>query len=89
MDYQNKIKEIIYNNSEYFPFEWIRSFKMRNKSLPLADEEEKEYKFLLETSKKCCEELIREYPENRIEKSFAKKKLNVEKTIVKSIAKKF
>ena len=56
MDYQNKIKEIIYNNSEYFPFEWIRSFKMRNKSLPLADEEE--------TSKKCCEELIREYPEN-------------------------
>ena len=42
MDYQNKIKEIIYNNSEYFPFEWIRSFKMRNKSLPLADEEEKE-----------------------------------------------
>lgn len=51
MDYQNKIKEIIYNNSEYFPFEWIRSFKMRNKSLPLADEEEKEYKFLLETSK--------------------------------------
>ena len=64
MAYQNKIKEIIYNNSEYFPFEWIRSFKMRNKSLPLADEEEKEYKFLLETSKKCCEELIREYPEN-------------------------
>ena len=48
MDYQNKIKEIIYNNSEYFPFEWIRSFKMRNKSLPLADEEEKEYKFLQE-----------------------------------------
>lgn len=46
MDYQNKIKEIIYNNSEYFPFEWIRSFKMRNKSLPLADEEEKEYRNL-------------------------------------------
>ena len=46
MDYQNKIKEIIYNNSEYFPFEWIRSFKMRNKSLPLADEEEKHYKLL-------------------------------------------
>lgn len=63
MDYQNKIKEIIYNNSEYFPFEWIRSFKMRNKSLPLADEEEKSTNSY-QKHQKCCEELIREHPEN-------------------------